>query len=202
MFLNLPNLFSALRLLIAPAAAYAILRGRFHLALLLLACAGVSDALDGYLARRLSVSSRVGAYLDPLSDKVLLVTVFLAEGLVRIMPSWLVALVFGRDILILGMVAWGLAFTSIRRFPPSIWGKISTVVQIAAVIIVLADPELRMSRALVFSAVAVTAAWSGIHYSWSGIQQLRAGAHRRSWPLRSLRKDRGKTRIDGGAGWG
>lgn len=184
MFRNLPNLFSALRILLAPVAGYAILQGRFHLALLLLGCAGVSDALDGYLARRLSAFSRVGAYLDPISDKLLLVTVYLTQGLVRIMPAWLVALVFGRDILILGMVAWGLVFTRIRRFPPSIWGKLSTLVQIAAAILVLADPDARVNRSLVFSAVAVTTVWSGIHYSWTGIVQLKAGAHLRSWPRR------------------
>jgi cardiolipin synthase len=182
LFRNLPNLFSGLRLLIAPAVSYAILQGRFRLSLLLLACAGVSDALDGYLARRLGANSRIGAYLDPLSDKVLLATVYLSEGFVRIMPSWLVALVFGRDLLILGMVAWGLLFTKIRQFPPSLWGKLSTAVQIAAALLVLADPGGAVRRNWVFAAVAVTTAWSGIHYSWSGIRQLWMGAHIRSWP--------------------
>lgn len=165
-------------MLVAPLVVYAILHGRAGHALVLLGLAGVSDAVDGYLARVLNASSRFGAYLDPAADKILLVSVFLAEGLVRLMPAWLVALVFGRDILIVGMVLWGLAFTKIRRFPPSIWGKLSTVVQITACLLILADGGGVVPRSLIFSAVAVTAVWSGVHYAWSGIRQLRAGAYR------------------------
>lgn len=185
MLRHLPNVLSAARLLIAPAAVYSILRGRFGLALLLLVAAGVSDLTDGYLARRLEAASKAGAYLDPVADKALMVSVFLAEGLVRIMPAWLVALVFGRDLLILGMAGWGLLFTKIRRFTPSFWGKLSTVVQIVAAIIVLADTSAWISRSFVFSTVAITTAWSGIHYSWMGIRQLREAAHKRSWPFRN-----------------
>ncbi len=175
MVFNLPNLFSAFRVFLTPFVAFAILHRHFGMALALIGIAGVSDALDGYIARKLGKSSRLGEYLDPIADKILLVTVYLCEGLAGLLPPWLVALVFGRDLLILGIVAWGMVFTRIRSFPPSIWGKLSTAAQIAAALAVLADRDDRLDRGWVLAPVAVTAVWSGLYYCWSGIQQLRTG---------------------------
>ncbi len=101
--------------------------------------AALTDAFDGYLARRWNVPSRMGEVLDPIADKVLLTAAFLGLWLAAAIPGWLTALVLGRDGLIL--VAAGLALAlskSPRRFPPSLWGKLSTIAQMGFVVIVTA----------------------------------------------------------------
>lgn len=175
MFRSLPNLLSALRIALAPAAAWAILAGRGGLALGLLGAAALSDFFDGWLARRIGVESRLGAYLDPVADKLLLATVYFCEGLAGYLPAWLVALVFGRDLMILAFAGWALVFTRLRRFPPTVWGKISTAAQIATALAVLADPGRRFDRGLVLAMAAVPTAWSAVHYVWRGFTMLRAG---------------------------
>ena len=124
---NAPNLFTLLRLVLTPFVAAAILHGQFGRAIILFFVAGASDAIDGFLARRFGASTAVGAYFDPIADKILLVVDLscarrcardsLVDG-----RRWC----SGRDLLILAMAAYGLLFTSVRKFPPSVWGKIST----------------------------------------------------------------------------
>jgi cardiolipin synthase len=162
-----------LRAALAPALAWAILRGHEHMALAVLLLAAITDYLDGWVARRLQVESALGAYLDPIADKLLLVTLYFCEGLAGYLPAWLVAMVFGRDLMILAFAAWALLFTRLRSFPPSVWGKISTGAQIATGLAVLADPSARLDRGLVLATAAVPTAWSGLHYMWRGIGMLR-----------------------------
>lgn len=188
MYRNLPNLLSAFRVLLAPFVASAILNGRTGPALAMLAAAGLSDLFDGYLARRMGVSSRLGSYLDPLADKLLLVTVFFSEGWAGMLPAWVVALVLGRDLLILAMAAYAMVFVQVRQFPPSFWGKLSTVVQIVVALIVLADGGRVLDRGLVLATLSVVTAWSGIHYVWYAATTLRVLLRQRA--------------IDGGAGRG
>jgi cardiolipin synthase len=176
---HLPNLLTLLRLALTPWAAVCILRQEFGTALWVCAAAGLSDALDGWLARKLDARSRFGAYMDPISDKILLVTVFLALGAVHAAPRWLVALVLGRDLLILAMAAIALAFTSIRDFPPSLWGKISTHLQVYACLIFLSAniwPGSVWSSAVPVATAAAAAgtAWSGLHYVYTGIRRIRS----------------------------
>jgi cardiolipin synthase (CMP-forming) len=173
--LNLPNLFTLARLVLAPFVAADILHGLYARALMLFFLAGVSDAIDGFLARRLQQASRVGAYFDPLADKVLLSVIYISLGIAHDIPWWMVAVVFGRDLLILAMAACGLLFTSVRAFPPSIWGKISTFLQIAAALTVMgarAGIPAPVDFAL-WLMVAGTVV-SGLHYVWTAISQLRA----------------------------
>lgn len=173
----LPNLLTILRIALTPWVAVSILNHQSSTALLLCAAAGLTDALDGWLARRWQAQSRFGAYLDPISDKILLVTVYLTLGAIHAAPRWLVALILGRDILILAMAGVALAFTTLRDFPPSIWGKISTHLQIYAALIFLsahAWPDSGVSG-LVPVAIAGAAsgtAWSGAHYLVTGIRRL------------------------------
>jgi cardiolipin synthase (CMP-forming) len=135
---NLPNLFTFVRLVLAPFVAADILRGQYRRAIVLFFLAGVSDAIDGFLARRLNSATVAGAYFDPIADKILLSAIYISLGVGQAIPWWMVAVVFGRDILILLMAAYGLLFTSVRKFPPSVWGKISTFLQIAAALVVMA----------------------------------------------------------------
>jgi cardiolipin synthase (CMP-forming) len=169
----LPNAITALRLLLTPLLVYAILRGQWWPAFCIGVTAGVTDVLDGVAARLLQVSSRVGAYLDPIADKLLLSACYLALGLAQALPWWMVALVFGRDIFILAMAAYGYLFTTVREFPPSAWGKLSTFVQIVAAMMVVAEKAgSGVPSAPALWAMVVTTVWSGIHYGWKGFKVL------------------------------
>lgn len=172
---RLPNLITAVRLILTPVLVVAILRGQWKSAFWIGIAAGITDVLDGYAARLLKAPSRVGAYLDPLADKLLLSACYLALGIARAVPWWMVALVFGRDIFILGMAAYGYLFTIIREFPPSVWGKLSTFVQIVAAMVVVGGRAGFDPPAWPFLwAMVVTTAWSGIHYGWKGWRLLRS----------------------------
>jgi cardiolipin synthase (CMP-forming) len=172
-------LLTLARIALTPVVVIAIMRERYALALLLCAIAGVTDGFDGYLARRFQWRSRVGAYLDPLADKSLLVLVYLALGIAGAAPRWLVILVLGRDALILLMACAALAFTRIRDFPPSWWGKVSTTVQICSAVDFMAAKAwpAGLFEALVPLGVWLTAAgtlWSGVHYFWIAVRRLQA----------------------------
>jgi cardiolipin synthase len=171
--LTTPNLVTLLRLLLAPFVAADILEGYYRRAIGLFFFAGLTDLIDGLLARRMDESSRTGAYLDPIADKILLSVIYVALGLAQAIPWWMVAVVFGRDVLILGMAAYGLMFTSIRKFPPSVWGKLSTFFQISAALMVMCSRAGFPApvKLAVWLMVAATA-WSGIHYAWRGITLL------------------------------
>ncbi len=169
--LKLPNLLSLSRVLAAPLAAALILSGAYGWALALLVAAGATDSIDGWLARRDGSSTRLGAYLDPIADKILLVTVYLSLGAAGLVPAWLVMIVVGRDLLILLVAGVALAATGKRRFEPSVWGKLSTFIQIGAGVVILAAHATGSAALLAFAGilpamVAVTTAWSGLHYVW------------------------------------
>ena len=172
---NLPNLFTSLRLALTPFVVVSILAGSYERALILFFLAGISDALDGFLARRLDKITKLGAYLDPVADKVLLAAIYISLGAAGAIPWWMVGVVFGRDLLILAMVAWGMLFTSLRSFPPTIWGKVSTILQISAALGVMAQ-RLGIALPVDFMLWVMIAGtvWSGIHYAWRGVTMLRA----------------------------
>ena len=175
---NLPNLFTFARLVLAPFIASDILHGRYGRAILLLFAAGFSDVIDGFLARRFQIATRVGAYFDPIADKILLSVIYVSLGLAGAIPWWMVAVVFGRDVLILGMAAYGLLFTALRKFPPSVWGKISTFLQIAAALVVMgARAAIPAPVTLALSLMIVGTVVSGLHYMWRGIGLLRKPSH-------------------------
>jgi cardiolipin synthase len=129
---SLPNLLSAARLLAAPILCVMLWRHQYACSLLLIALAGITDGLDGFLARALKAQSHVGEVLDPIADKVLMGGAFLTLALMGLIDTWLAVLVVGRDAAIL--LYAGIAMLrgkTVRRFPPTIWGKLSTSFQIA-----------------------------------------------------------------------
>src|SRR6266700_1002983 len=130
-WINIANLFTLLRLGLVPFVVAAILQGSHLLALGLFIAAGLTDAIDGALARGFGLATQSGAYLDPFADKCLLSGIFLALGSSGIIPWWFVTVVLGRDLYILIGVLGILALTKVRKFPPSVWGKASTFVQIS-----------------------------------------------------------------------
>lgn len=174
------NLLTYVRIALTPAVVIALLDGRCGRALWLSLAAAATDAFDGLLARRFRWESRLGAYLDPVADKALLTSVYLCLGQAALLPVWLVWLVVGRDILILSMSMGAILFTPFRSFPPTVWGKISTAIQIAAALLALwacAYPDSSAGRAVrpLVMLTAVATSWSGLDYVWRAIRMLSSG---------------------------
>ncbi|HEV2446137.1 MAG TPA: CDP-alcohol phosphatidyltransferase family protein [Candidatus Sulfopaludibacter sp.] len=178
-WLNLPNAITLLRLILTPFVIQAIVGRRPACAMALFIAASVTDVLDGAAARRLRVVTSSGAYFDPVADKCLLSGVFLALAIAHFVPWWFVAIVFGRDICILAGVGIFFLFTSIRSFPPSIWGKLSTFVQISTVVVWMARNMLEipvidaLAAIMLWVSIAVTIG-SGLDYARRGLQLARA----------------------------
>jgi cardiolipin synthase (CMP-forming) len=135
--LNLPNLVTIGRILLVPVIVWAIGSGQMQIAFLVFLIAGVSDAVDGFLAKRFGMTSDLGAHLDPLADKALIVSIYIALGITGAIPGWLVILVVSRDILIVGgvMLAWFLGKP--MRVKPVLVSKLNTVAQIVLACLVL-----------------------------------------------------------------
>jgi len=177
-WVNLPNLLTLLRLAMVPVVVYLIVAGRHLLGAWLFGAAAFTDILDGAAARWMGVTTTVGAYLDPIADKCLLSGVYLALAWAHLAPWWLVAIVLGRDVYILAGVTVFMLFTPLRRFPPSIWGKVSTFVQISTAVLWMARIIFgtrvlgEISSAMLWPFVAFTV-WSGLDYTWKGILAYR-----------------------------
>ena len=166
--LNLPNLISLGRLLLAPLAIWLILGGRFGAAFWVFVAAGVSDGLDGFIAKRFDLRTRLGALLDPIADKVLIVSVFLALGWRGALPSWLVILVVFRDVMIVGGWLLMMAIAAPRQPDPLYISKLNTLVQIVLVAFELArlglGTEARLATNLLILLTGVTTTLSGLSY--------------------------------------
>jgi len=176
----LPNLLSFARLALAPYIFAMLWRREYGLVLLLFAAAGVTDGLDGFLARRFNAGSRLGAYLDPIADKVLLSGSFLTLALSGDIETWVAALVVGRDALILLFACGAFLLVKSRRdFPPSSWGKASTVVQILFILAVTGHFAGFLNGTIVVILKVLTVAltaWSGIDYALRALQEVPARA--------------------------
>lgn len=168
---NAPNLLTILRICLAPFLVAAILGNRFGLSFILFVTAGLTDALDGVLARVLKQRTVLGQYLDPVADKLLLSTLFLVLMYKGLMPTTVTILVFGRDVGILLVAAVLYAVVGRREFGPSIFGKANTVAQVTAVGVVLLQQLVTAKWVLVLRLVALDATVgltvaSGLHYAW------------------------------------
>jgi cardiolipin synthase len=167
-WLTAPNLISFARLLLAPVVAWAICSGRSELALGLFALAAATDFLDGLLARSAGAATQVGQYLDPIADKALLCTVYVALGIARRVPLWFVCIVFGRDLALLIASAIAMRVSRYDNYRPTIWGKISTFWQIAAATAAIAVAGSRFTEIIILISAAATV-WSAVHYTWRGV---------------------------------
>jgi cardiolipin synthase (CMP-forming) len=166
--LNLPNLITLARLLSVPLTVWLILDERYGAAFWVFLGAGVSDALDGYIAKHFDRRTRLGALLDPAADKAMLAGVYVTLGLAEQLPLWLVALVVLRDILI--VLGFFLIQTTAApsRLDPLYISKVNTLLQIAVVGFVLArlglGIEAGLATGLLIAAVAMTTVLSGLSY--------------------------------------
>lgn len=161
--LTIPNIITLLRFLLVPMVILALLSDRVDWALAGFVVAGVSDAVDGFIARHFDQQSELGAYLDPIADKLLLVSAFVVLGYMRELPLWLVIMAVSRDALIVG----GVLLASLMGRPvavrPLFVSKLNTGVQIVLVALVLAELAFRLDLdparpALVFASALLTVA--------------------------------------------
>jgi cardiolipin synthase len=171
-FRTAPNLLTLLRICLAPFLVGTILEGRFALSFVLFIVAGLTDALDGALARWLKQRSMLGQYLDPVADKLLLSAIFLVLMHKGLIPIMVTVLVFGRDVGILLVAAILYAAVGRREFQPSIFGKANTTAQVCAVAAVLLHQLTNahwvvVSRTLALDATIVLTVVSGLHYAWA-----------------------------------
>jgi cardiolipin synthase (CMP-forming) len=162
---NLPNLITLARLLCVPLAIWLIVEARYGVVFWVFVAAGVSDALDGWIAKRWDQRTPLGALLDPIADKALLAAVYITLGLAGALPQWLVILVVLRDLLIVGGY---LLIHGTDAPQPLFVSKVNTLVQIALVGFVLArlglDIEADRLTAVLVVAAGITTVWSGLSY--------------------------------------
>jgi cardiolipin synthase (CMP-forming) len=178
-FRSTPNFLTLLRICLAPFLVAAILEGHFELSFVLFVAAGLTDLLDGALARLLRQRSMLGHYLDPVADKLLLSTLFLVLLHKGLMPVTVTVLVFGRDVAILLVAALLYAAAGRREFHPSLFGKANTLAQIGAVAAVLleqltAAPWVGYFRGVALDLTMALTVASGLHYAWLASRRLGA----------------------------
>lgn len=169
MLRQIPNILTTLRLFGTLPVVWLILEHRFPAALLVSFLIAVTDSIDGWMARRWHLESRFGAIMDPLADKVLVGSGFVALLYVGAMPAWLVGMALGRDLLILLAAAVLFRLTGNKDFPPSRLGKANTFLLMCTVAAVL----LNFHPELFFAISAVSIVASGLRYAYLGYQLLK-----------------------------
>lgn len=170
--MNLPNLITLARILSVPIVVWAIAANEMLVAFVLFVTAGISDAVDGFLAKRFDMKSELGAYLDPLADKVLIVSIYVALGITQEIPRWLVILVVSRDLMIIGavMLSWLVGKPVAVR--PLVISKINTVAQIVLAGLVLGSLGLSFDPGWLMPACMAAVA---------ALTLLSVGAYVREW---------------------
>ena len=146
--INIPNFITLARIISVPVIFWALLSGQGRLAFVIFLCAGISDAVDGFLAKRFGWRTELGAYLDPLADKLLIVSIFIALGVRNELPLWLVIAVVSRDILIIAAVLLAWLLDQPVRIKPLAMSKANTAVQILLAAVVLADGAFELGLSI------------------------------------------------------
>ena len=137
--MSIPNLITLARIILVPIVVWAITSGEMRVAFVLFLAAGISDAVDGFIAKRFHMASELGAYLDPLADKALIVSIYVSLGIAGALPRWLIILVVSRDIMIVSgfMLSWLIGKPMpVKPLPVS---KLNTVAQIVLATLALAE---------------------------------------------------------------
>jgi cardiolipin synthase len=176
--LNIPNFLTLLRIVAIPYFLILLESAQYGQALAVFVAAGITDALDGAIARMTHTKTTLGAYLDPAADKLLLLSAFIALGFMHVVPRWLVVLVISRDVVVvLGYFLLFVMTQQTMEVQPSATGKLSTALQLLSVTTVLLDlmqggtvsPPLKMG---VFYVTAVVTAVAGLQYMYRGLAWL------------------------------
>jgi cardiolipin synthase len=173
--INIPNILTVLRILLTPLFVIFLLRDLFHFALLVFTIAAITDGLDGLLARYFNQYSVLGAYLDPIADKLLLASAFVSLAVLKIIPPWLAVIVLSRDILIVtGIAVFSLVDIHIE-INPSLVSKWTTAAQFLTILLTLLDPiipEIQIIKRMLFWITASFTTASGLHYVYIGLNIL------------------------------
>lgn len=170
--ISIPNILTLLRILLTPLFIILLLRHLYPQALLVFVLAGISDGLDGFIARYFNQRTLLGAYLDPLADKLLLVSSFVCLGVMKVLPAWLAVLVITRDIIIV----LGIAILTITEKPydvkPSIVSKCTTATQLFTITVILLHQSfgvLNFALTPLYWLAAGLTIFSGLHYIYLGM---------------------------------
>jgi len=177
---TLPNFLTFARLASLPFLIMAILEGRHGVALAIFLVAAITDIMDGYVARRFAMGSPLGAWLDPIVDKLFLVSTFVVFALPSTptqlhIPIWLLVLTIFRDVFIVVICLVLFLALGMRNFPPSILGKLTTFLEISTVVAILLVNVHRLPEVVArvcMQLVAAFATASGLHYSWRVVTRL------------------------------
>ncbi|MBW2645156.1 MAG: CDP-diacylglycerol--glycerol-3-phosphate 3-phosphatidyltransferase [Deltaproteobacteria bacterium] len=173
--MTLPNLLTILRIVLTPLFAICLIQQSYKNAFWIFVVAGVSDGLDGLIARVFRQKSELGAYLDPIADKLLLSTAFIILAVVQFIPSWLTVIVIARDILILFGIALLFITNHDIEIKPSFASKITTVAQLLTVFAVLLKPyvsEITVVHYPLFIFAAIMTILSGFQYIYKWLKIL------------------------------
>ncbi len=181
--MNAPNLITLARLMSVPVAVWLVLGNEFTAAFWLFVAAGVSDGIDGFIAKHFDQRTALGALLDPIADKALLVSMFVTLGIAGRLPNWLVILVVFRDILIVGGFVLAIVVTQPLRWEPLAISKLNTALQIALIAVLLGRlgldvEDFGLTRVLIYT-VGTTTVLSGAAYLVRWVRAL-AGDETRS----------------------
>lgn len=171
--MTVPNCLTLLRILLTPVIIWLLLDRRLSQALLVFILAGLTDALDGLIARVFHQKSRLGAYLDPLADKLLLVSCFILLGRLQLLPNWLVVVAVSRDAIILLGIATLMLHQIRVHIRPSVLSKLTTLMQLLTVLVMLSSAYMKLPRwgyVIMFAVTAAATVASGLHYMLTGIQ--------------------------------
>ena len=177
-FSSLPNALSILRIILTVPIVMAIINRDYSLTMILFFLAGVSDALDGWIAKKFSCQTRLGSILDPAADKLLLVSSFVALYLIELVPFWLLILVFVRDVVIVaGTVGYFLGSEQSKNdlLTPSNLSKFNTVLQIALVLFLVLTqiyPVAPHWDVVFFVVVGTSTVLSGADYVWLWVEKV------------------------------
>ena len=177
--MTIPNLITILRIILVPIFIIYMINDRTLASLIVFIIASISDALDGFIARVFHQKSNLGAHLDPLADKILLMTAYITLAIFKMIPSWLAVLAISRDVIIL----LGVLILYLNGYPvkinPSLLGKATTCVQVATILIVLSHDYVNMEflRTYSFWLVALLTIASGLQYIRSGMLTLSQGGN-------------------------
>lgn len=173
--IGIPNIITIIRILLTPLFVILLLRDLFTMALVVFAVAGISDGLDGFIARCFNQRTSLGAWLDPMADKLLLVSSFVALAILSVIPPWVAVVVIARDVIItLGIAVLTLTEKE-YEVRPSIVSKCTTTAQIITVMLSLFDPARTILTGLHLPILWVTAILtilSGLHYIFIGMRIL------------------------------
>ncbi len=174
--MNIPNIVSITRILITPFFVILLIKKMFFFALLVFALAGISDALDGLLARYFNQHTILGSYLDPLADKLLLTSAFVSLAILKVVPGWLTVIVITRDVLIFLGIAMIAIMGKKIAIKPSLVSKCTTVVQLLTIFLILLDNQFAIREWVIlwpfYWVTAFLTITSGLHYIITGLKML------------------------------